>query len=347
MKFTHLFSDYSLAGDMSLENRLVMAPMTRCFADNELAPTEAAMSYYQARAETGLIITEATLVEPRAQGYPRTPGIYSEKQIGAWSGVVDAVHGAGGRIFCQLWHTGRMAHSHYTGKHPLAPSAVGMEGPLPRAPDLAYEIPLEMEMSDIEKIQTYYVNAARNAIKAGFDGVELHSANGYLMDQFLHQQTNQRADDYGGNPVNRSRFVLEVIDKTIAALAPYRVGIRLSPQAYINLDYTPGDEETFNYLLEQLNLRQLAYVHVAAFDAQQHYDYLGGRPVDYVRKHYTGTLIGCGGFSPMSAEKELHDGRMDLVAFGRPFIANPDLPSRIRRGEELLPYDESMLQRLR
>lgn len=140
---------------------------------------------------------------------------------------------------------------------------------------------------------------------------------------------------------------MEVLDKTIAAAGAYRVGIRLSPQAYINLDYTPGDEETFNYLLEQLNTRRLAYVHVAAFDAQQHYDYLGGRPVDYVRKHYTGTVIGCGGYTPMSAENEIHDRRMDLVAFGRPFIANPDLPGRIRNDEEALPYDESMLQSLR
>ncbi|HFD86825.1 MAG TPA: alkene reductase [Gammaproteobacteria bacterium] len=347
MAFTHLFSDYMLPGGMKLKNRLVMAPMTRCFADDELAPTEAMLSYYQARAEAGLIITEATLVEPRAQGYPRTPGIYSDRQVHAWSGVVDAVHEAGGLIFCQLWHTGRMAHSHYTGKRPMAPGAVGMEGSLPRAPDLSYEIPLEMEVSDIETIQTCYVDAARNAIKAGFDEVELHGANGYLIDQFLHQQTNQRGDDYGGNPVNRSRFILEVLDKTIAAAGAYRVGIRLSPQAYINLDYTPGDEETFNYLLEQLNTRRLAYVHVAAFDAQQHYDYLGGRPVDYVRKHYTGTVIGCGGYTPMSAENEIHDRRMDLVAFGRPFIANPDLPGRIRNDEEALPYDESMLQSLR
>ena len=347
MAFTHLFSKYMLPGNMSLKNRLVMAPMTRCFADDELAPTEAMLSYYQARSDMGLIVTEATMIEPQAQAYPHTPGIYSDKQIRAWARVVDAVHEAGGRIFCQLWHTGRMAHSHYTGKRPMAPSAVGMEGPLPRAPDLSYEIPLEMEVSDIEKIQTYYVDAARNAIKAGFDGVELHGANGYLMDQFLHQQTNQRTDDYGGNPVNRSRFVLEVIDKTIAAVSSYRVGIRLSPQAYINLDYTSGDEETFNYLLEQLNLRQLAYVHVAAFDAQQRYDYLGGRPVDYVRKNYTGTVIGCGGYTPVSAEIEIHNRRIHLVAFGRSLIANPDLPSQIRNGEKLLPYDESMLQSLR
>ncbi len=341
-----LMSTYVLPGGMSLRNRILMAPMTRCFADDGLAPTDATVSYYRKRAEAGLIVTEATMIEHRAQGYPHTPGIYSDRQIHAWSRVSDAVHEAGGRIFCQLWHTGRMAHSHYTGARPLAPSAVGMNGPLPRARDLVYERPLAMGMSDIEATQMYYAEAARNAIEAGFDGVELHGANGYLIDQFLHQQTNQRDDDYGGSAVNRCRFALEVVDKTIAAVGAYRVGIRLSPQAYINLDYTPGDEKTFDYLLQQLNTRLLAYVHVAAFDAQQQYDYLGGRPVDYVRKRYTGTVIGCGGFTPALAEKAIQDRRLDLVAFGRPFIANPDLVVLIRHQKEPLPYNESMLQNL-
>ena len=347
MTFTYLFSDYMLPGNMRLMNRLVMAPMTRCFADDKLAPNDMSLAYYQARAEAGLIVTEATMIEPQAQGYPNTPGIYSDAQIHAWAKVVDAVHKAGGHIFCQLWHTGRMAHSYYTGTRPIAPSAVPMKGSLPRATNLSYEIPAEMEVSDIEKIQNCYVGAAKNAMKAGFDGVELHGANGYLIDQFLHLQTNRRNDDYGGTPDNCARFALEVIDKTIAAVGSYHVGIRLSPQAYINLDYTPKDELTFNYLLEQLNTRQLAYLHVAAFDAQQHYDYLDGRPVDYVRKHYAGTVIGCGAYTPESAEKEIHDQRVDLVAFGRPFIANSNLPSKIRGGEELLPYDESMLQELK
>lgn len=347
MTIVHLLSEYDLPGDVRLKNRLVMAPMTRCFADDKLAPTDATRSYYQARANAGLIITEATLIEPRAQGYPQTPGIYSDVQIRAWASVTDAVHEAGGRIFCQLWHTGRMAHSFYTGERPLAPSAVGMKGPLPRAADLSYEVPREMDVSDIETIQVGYVEAARNAMKAGFDGVELHGANGYLIDQFLHQQTNQRTDDYGGSASDRARFALEVVDMTIAAVGPYRLGIRLSPQAYINLDYAAGDEETFDYLIDQLNPRQLAYVHVAAFDAEQRYDYLGGRPVDYVRKRYAGTVIGCGGYTPASAEHEIHHRRADLVAFGRPFIANPDLAGLIRHEEEPLPYDESMLKTLR
>ncbi len=317
--------------------------MTRCFADDDLVPTTDMMNYYRARADVGLIVTEATLIEPQAQGYPRTPGIYTDEQVHGWARVVHAVHVAGGRIFCQLWHTGRMAHSHYTGCRPVAPSAVGLEGPLPRASDLCYEIPRDMDTADRERIVSRYAEAARNAMNAGFDGVELHGANGYLIDQFLHQQTNRRTDDYGGDPVNRARFALEVVDGVIAAVGPYRVAIRLSPQAYVNLDYTPGDEETFDYLLEQLGRRQLAYVHVAAFDAQQCYDYLGGRPVDYVRDRYDGTVMGCGGYTPASAEADLGGQRLDLVAFGRPFIANPDLVGLIRAAGKPLPYDESML----
>ncbi|HFD81200.1 MAG TPA: alkene reductase [Gammaproteobacteria bacterium] len=323
-----------------------MAPMTRCFADERLVPTPDMASYYAARADAGLVITEATLIEPQAQGYPRTPGIYTVDQVGGWRAVVDAVHAAGGRIFCQLWHTGRMAHSHYTGSRPLAPSAVALDGPLPRAPGLRYEEPGILEAADIERLVAQYAGAARNAMEAGFDGVELHAANGYLVDQFLHQQTNRRTDDYGGTPENRARFALEVIDGLIATVGPYRAAIRLSPQAYVNLEYTPGDEATFDYLLEELDRRALGYVHVAAFDAGQCYDYLGGRPVDYVRRRYGGTLIGCGGYTPDSAEADLDSQSLDLAAFGRSFIANPDLAARVRSGAELSPYDESLLQSL-
>ncbi len=341
-----LFSEYELPGGLALKNRIVMAPMTRCFADADLAPIPASADYYRARADAGLIVTEATLIAPEAQGYPGTPGIYSDVQVKAWRRVVDAVHETGGRIFCQLWHTGRLAHSHYTGTPPMAPSAVAMEGPLPRARDLYYETPRAMEAGDIARVQAQYAEAAWNAMAAGFDGVELHGANGYLVDQFLHQQTNRRNDDYGGTPENRARFALEVVDRLLSAIGPYRVGIRLSPQAYVNLEYVTGDEATFDHLLEALNQRRLAYVHVAAFDGSRHYDYLGGRPVDYVRGRYTGTVIGCGGYTAETAENDLREGHIDLAAFGRSFIANPDLVDRIRAGSALSPYDESLLERL-
>ncbi len=341
-----LLSAYELPGVLVLKNRIVMAPMTRCFADADLAPIPASADYYRARADAGLIVTEATLIAPEAQGYPGTPGIYSDAQIEAWKRVTDAVHAAGGRIFCQLWHTGRLAHSHYTGARPMAPSAVAMEGPLPRARGLCYEQPRAMDAEDIARVQALYAEAARNAMQAGFDGVELHGANGYLVDQFLHQQTNRRSDAYGGTPENRARFALEVVDRLLSAIGPNRVGIRLSPQAYVNLEYIDGDEAAFDHLLEALDQRRLAYVHVAAFDGSQQYDYLGGRPVDYVRGRYAGTVIGCGGYTAETAEADLRERRIDLAAFGRSFIANPDLVDRIRSGSPLSPYDETLLEHL-
>ncbi len=342
-----LFSDFSLPGGLALGNRIVMAPMTRCFAGEGLVPTEDMKNYYGVRADAGLIVTEATLVDPRAQGYPRTPGIFAASQVDAWHRVTDGVHTHGGRIFCQLWHTGRMAHSHYTGCQPVAPSAVAMRGPLPRAPELEYEMPRALTVSEMAELAECFATAARHALRAGFDGVEIHGANGYLIDQFLHQQTNRREDDYGGTPENRARFPLQVVDAVVAAVGSQRTAIRLSPQAYVNLDYTPGDEAAFDWLLPELGRRELAYVHVAAFDADQRYDYLGGRPVDYVRRRYPGTVIGCGGFTPARADSALAEKRMDLVAFGRSFIANPDLVARVRSGKTLLPYDESMLGSLK
>ena len=341
-----LLSEYELPGGLALNNRIVMAPMTRCFADADLAPIPASVDYYRPRADAGLIVTEATLIAPEAQGYPGTPGIYSNVQIAAWKRVVDGVHEAGGRIYCQLWHTGRLAHSHYTGTRPLAPSAVAMEGTLPRAHGLRYEEPQAMDAGDIARVQAEYAKAAQNAMQAGFDGVELHGANGYLIDQFLHQQTNRRSDEYGGTAENRARFALEVIDRLLSGIGPYRVGIRLSPQAYVNLKYVAGDEAAFDYLLEALNQRPMAYVHVATFDGNQQYDYLGGRPLDYARERYAGTIIGCGGYTAETAENDLCQRRIDLSAFGRSFIANPDLVGRIRSGSPLSAYNEKLLTRL-
>jgi len=343
MKYRELLSGFSLSNSLVLKNRIVMAPMTRCFSDEDLAPTGDMAKYYAGRAGAGLIITEATLIDPQGQGYPRTPGIYSRKQIDAWKKVTAAVHDNGGHIFCQLWHTGRMAHSSYTGSQPVAPSSIGLEGPLPRAPGLHYEVPRTLDREEIGELVELYARAASHAIEAGFDGVEIHAANGYLIDQFLHQQTNQRSDEYGADAENRSRFALQVVDAVAAVTRPHRTAIRLSPQAYVNLEYTEGDEATFDVLLQALNERLLAYVHVASFDADLGYEYLGGRPVDYVRRRYKGTVVGCGGFSPEAAESALADWQMNLVAFGRSFIANPDLVGKIRSGASLAAYEESLL----
>jgi N-ethylmaleimide reductase len=338
-----LLAPFALARDLFLTNRIVMAPMTRCFADDHLAPTERTATYYARRADAGLIISEAVLITPLAQGYPRTPGIYTEQQVAGWRKVTDAVHRRGGHIFCQLWHTGRLSHSHYTGQPPSAPSDVACEGPLPRAAGLFYETPVPFSSDALESTIAAYGRAARNAGRAGFDGVEIHGANGYLIDQFLRQQTNRRDDSYGPDAEGRARFALDVVDNVIAEIGNTRTAIRLSPQAYVNLDYTDGDEDAYALLLTQLNARDPAYVHVSAFDASLEYDYLNGTPLDYIRSRYSGTVIGCGSLSPATAEHAMNQGRLDLAAFGRPFIANPDLVEKIRRAMVPEPFDETML----
>ena len=343
MRYRELLSSYVLAGDLVLKNRIVMAPMTRCFAGPGLVPTAQMASYYASRAEAGLIITEAILIEPEAQGYPNTPGIFAERQTEAWKTVTAAVHDHGGRIVCQLWHTGRLAHSHYTGCQPLAPSSVRYPAAVPRAVGLDYEIPCALTLDEIHSLIAKYAQAARNAMEAGFDGVEIHGANGYLIDQFMHQQTNRRDDRYGGSSDNRARFALEVVDAVAAAIGSNRTGLRLSPQAYINLDYTEGDELAFDCLLEHLTRRDMLYLHLGAFDATQAYPYLGGTALEYLRRHYSGTLIGCGGYNPELAESALENWQLDLVAFGHPFIANPDLVRKIISGDTPVAFDESML----
>lgn len=342
-RYQELLSPVTLPNGFTLKNRIVMAPMTRCFADDALAPTRDMALYYRRRADAGLIVSEATIISPLAQGYPHTPGIYSARQVDGWRQVTDAVHERDGRIFCQLWHTGRLAHSHYTGQVPLAPDNVPMPGSVPRSAGLAYEVPRTLTEADIQQIVNEYAQAAHNAIDAGFDGVEIHAANGYLIDQFLRQQTNRRADRFGGTGENRARFALEVVAAVVSAIGSHCTALRLSPQAHVHVDYTLGDEDSYSFLLGRLTSRALAYIHIGAFDASLAYRYLGGTPVDYLRRHYAGPLVGCGGYSPDDAEQALSDWHIDLAAFGRAFIANPDLVQKLDRGVELTPYDESML----
>lgn len=345
-QYQELLSPFPLSGKLVLKNRIVMAPMTRCFADDELTPTEQAIAYYAARTDAGLIISEATMISPLAQGYPRTPGIYSEKQIAGWLKITHRVHERGGLMFCQLWHTGRLAHSYYTGQRPMAPSAISMEGTVPRSPGLVYEVPGALTTDEIDHLVKDYAQCACNAMEAGFDGVEIHGANGYLIDQFMRQQTNRRGDRYGGSAENRARFALEVVDAVASAIGQERTAIRLAPQAYINLDYSDGDEDAYEVLVKALDSRALLYVHLGAFDATLEYRYLNGTPLEYVRRQYGGTLIGCGGFAPEAAELSLRDWRLDLVAFGRTFIANPDLVYKITTGVPLNRFSESMLSTL-
>ena len=206
----NLFQTYALNGTLSLKNRILMAPLTRCMADDELVPTQAMADYYARRAESGLIISEATIIRPDGQGYPNTPGLFTPAQIDGWRVVTDAVHQGGGKIFAQLWHTGRVAHPHFYqssgSSDVMAPSAVGVEGSVPRMRELTYQVPKAVSAEEISQLVQDYAQAAANAIDAGFDGVEIHGANGYLIDQFLHHDSNRRTDEYGGTPENMSRY---------------------------------------------------------------------------------------------------------------------------------------------
>ncbi len=344
--YPYLFQPVVLSETLALPNSVVMAPLTRCFAGPGLVPTEQMADYYAKRAGAGLIVSEATIISPEAQGYPNTPGIYTPEQIAGWKMATDKVHAHGGRMFNQLWHLGRVAHSHYTGSQPLAPSAIGWHGRVPRSPGLEYEQPRAMSTDEVRHMVERYAQAAKNAMQAGFDGVEIHGANGYLIDQFLRQQTNQRDDEYGGSLENRARFALEVVDAVTAAVGADRVGIRLSPNAHVHLEHTPGDEETFAWLLHELGSRDMAYVHEGAFDDHIEYDYLGGRPSAFLRQHYPGHVIACGSLTPEEANRMIQAGQSDLVAIGRPFIANPDLMDKLRTGETPEPFDPEMLKTL-
>lgn len=341
-----LFSPYQLNDSITVANRLVMAPLTRCFADEELVPTEQMAQYYAKRAQAGLIISEATIIRPDGQGYPNTPGIYSAEQIQGWRKVTHAVHQAGGIIFSQIWHTGRAAHSHFSGKPPVAPSSVILEGSVPRMEDLAYEEPHALTPDEVIELVNDYKQAAINAIEAGFDGIEIHGANGYLIDQFLHQETNQRTDLYGGSAEKRSRFALKIVEACIEAIGADKVAIRLSPAAYFNLNPVDGDADTFIYLLGQLNALNIAYVHVGMFDDSQPIDYLNGRVSDFIRRYYSGNLIGCGGYDKASAIADLTNDTVDLTAFGRSFIANQDLVKKLQLDEPLNEYSEDQLAEL-
>ncbi|WP_105259075.1 alkene reductase [Pseudoalteromonas sp. T1lg88] len=342
-----LLQPYALSTELKLNNRVLMAPLTRCMADDDLVPTQAMAEYYGRRADAGLIISEATIIRPDGQGYPNVPGIFSEAQIAGWRKVTDEVHAKGGKIFCQLWHVGRVAHPHFFDGEVLSASAIGIEGTVPRMRELSYQTPKAATQEQIAELIGDYAQAAENAIAAGFDGVEIHGANGYLIDQFLHHSVNQRDDRYGGSAENRARFALEVVDAITARIGGERVGLRLSPGAYFLLE--PGDSEdtkTFDYLLQELNQRELAFLHLGIFDDAMEFDYLGGRASEYLRKRYKGTLVGVGSYTPEQGAKAIANERFDLLAIGRPFIANPDLIAKVKGQQALTPYSEDMLAEL-
>lgn len=337
-----LFEPTELAG-LPLANRVVMAPMTRSRAVENNTPNALMATYYAQRASAGLIITEGTAPSPNGLGYPRIPGIFNREQVEGWRLVTDAVHEKGGRIFVQLMHVGRVAHQANLpeGAEVIAPSSVELPGEMyTDALGMQPHTPArEMTEEDIHSTQQEYVQAARNAMEAGFDGVELHAANGYLMEQFIHPHTNRRSDRYGGSIENRCRFVVETARMVADAIGKNRVGIRLSPHGTFN-DMPPYDEidETYAHLARELNAIGIAYIHLC--DASG----MGGpaipRPtIEAIRAEFQGALILCGNYDKACAEEAIESGLADLIAFGRPFVSNPDLVERMKNDIELTPPD--------
>ncbi|MCF2948026.1 alkene reductase [Paraglaciecola aquimarina] len=343
----NLFKPFALNDSIQLKNRIVMAPLTRCMADDNLVPTQAMANYYAKRADSGLIITEATIIRPDGQGYPNTPGIFSSEQIKGWRKVTQAVHDKGGKIFLQLWHTGRVAHPYFfDGEYVLAPSAERIDDSVPRMRELTYTTPKPASIPEIQQLVQDYVQAAKNAMRAGFDGVEVHGANGYLIDQFLHHDANKRTDEYGQTPENMSRFALQIVDQIAQNIGWEKTALRISPGAYFNMTGDERDRDVFEYLLAQLEKRNLAYLHMGLFDDSMKFDYLSGSATDFVRKNYSKTLMGVGGYNAQTGSEAIEQNRFDLLAIGRPFIANPDYIGKLQSGETLTEYNDEMLAEL-
>jgi len=344
---THkLFEPFQLKS-LTLKNRLVMAPMTRCRSGKGDVPTALMAEYYAQRATAGLIVTEGIPVTPQGRGYLWTPGIYTPEQVAGWRQVTEAVHAADGLIFGQIWHVGRISH------HSLQPEGGAPEGPTDKQPEDAVcfafddegnpgnvptSPPKGLDLDGIRRIEQDFAQAARNARESGMDGVEIHGANGYLFDQFLNSVVNERTDDYGGSVENRCRFLLETVDAVCDAIGSDRTGVRISPNGRFNA--MPEDPEmtaTFTYLAEQLDRRRIAYLHVndqATF----------GMPaipqglLPEIRRCFGGALILCGGYDAERAKRAIDEGLADLVAFGVSYLANPDLPARLAHG---WPLNES------
>ena len=337
-----MFAPYEL-GPISLKNRFVMAPMTRSRAVEANTPNELMVQYYADRAGAGLIVTEGTSPSPNGTGYPRIPGLWSDGQVLAWRNVTDAVHARGGRIFVQLMHSGRVGHplNLPTGGEVLAPSAVAAEGQMyTDAQGLQpHPVPRAMTDAEVRAAVDEYVHASRNAMAAGFDGVELHGANGYLMEQFLSPQTNLRTDAWGGSIEKRQNFIVEIAKAVASAIGGERVGIRLSPYgANAGMKPYPEIDETYRTLVPRLAATGIQYLHVVDHSA------MGAPEVPAplklaLREAWPRTFIAAGGFELESANAAVGEARADLVAFGRAFLANPDLVARLQRGVPLNPPD--------
>jgi N-ethylmaleimide reductase len=337
-----LLTPFDMSG-LPLKNRVALAPMTRARAGSQRLGNPVMAEYYTQRADAGLLITEATVVSEQGIGWINSPGIYTDQQGESWKQVVDAVHARGGTIFLQLWHCGRASHSSFHGGElPVAPSAVRLEGDGVHTPDgkKDYETPRALELDELPGIVTDYAAAARRARDAGFDGVEIHAANGYLLDQFLQSKTNRRDDAYGGSVENRFRLLREVVEAISTVYPASRVAVRLAPNGVFNDMGSPDYRETFSYAAEQLDAYGLAYLHVMdglAFGFHEQ-----GEPMTLkdFRGWFSGPLMGNCGYDQQSAEDAVASGAADLIAIGRPYISNPDLVERFRNGWPLAPLSD-------
>ena len=339
---TKLFDSFKL-GKLTLPNRLVMAPLTRNRALAGLVPSPLAIEYYGQRASAGLLISEATQVSQQGQGYQDTPGIYSKEQVVGWRKITDHVHERGGRIFLQAWHVGRISHTSLqpNGGAPVAPSAI-------RAKTKTYvnnaftdvSEPRALELSEIPGIIDSYKRGAANAIEAGFDGVEVHGANGYLLDQFARDGTNKRTDAYGGSIENRARLMLEASKAIVDEIGAERTGIRISPVTPANDASDSNPQPLFDYIVDQLNALKLVYIHVIEGATGGPRDIA---PFDYdsLRKRFKGAYIANNGYDFELATKVLAANEADLIAFGKPYIANPDLVERLKKGAPLNEPDRA------
>lgn len=332
-----LYSHYML-GDLDLPNRIIMAPLTRSRAAEGGVPTPLMAEYYAQRASAGLIIAEATQISAEGRGYDGTPGIYDEAQIAGWELVTHAVHTCGGRIFLQLWHVGRISHASLQpgGRPPVAPSPIRARAQtFIKGQFVDVSEPRALEENDIREIVDAYVLATRNALWAGFDGIEVHAANGYLIDQFLRDGSNKRTDKYGGSIENRTRFLSEVMQGVIEEAGAKHVGVRISPVSPVNDAFDSNPTKLFRHVVDVLDRFKPVYLHVIEGETQGSRDFDPSFDFSALRRKFHGTYMANNGYTVELAAESIATGVVDLVAFGRPFIANPDLVDRFRTNAPL------------
>lgn len=328
------------AGALTLPNRMLMAPLTRARSDLAHMPNDLMSEYYAQRATAGLIVTECTMIAPNTSAFVTEPGIYTTAQVDAWRKVTDAVHAKGGQIVMQIWHAGRAAHPLINnGAENLAPSAIAITGDI-QTPDgkVAHATPRALSTEEISGVVQAFASAAKSAIAAGFDGVEVHGANGYLIDQFLRDSANQRTDIYGGSMENRARFLFEILTAVNAAIGSERVGLRLSPLNSFNSMIDSDPIGLTQFLATRLNEFNLSYLHLMRADF---YQVQSGDVMSAARTHYKGVLIGNMGYGSDEAAAAIKEKKLDAVAFGTGFLANPDFPARVQAGAVLNVPDQT------